>query len=131
MTTKGFLTLLCFLGATAHADMMKRAYLNLKCTTDAGHVYHLATLPGDVSELRVDGKLVSTGGPLSAGTEGGAPYLQYVRDGYNVTISGGDFEQAFQQQSPRTGTTFATIWTREFEGPVEATCKGFMVFEGQ
>lgn len=122
---------ICLLFATgaANADMVKPAFLGLVCVVEAEHTKIVISSDSSGSILIVDDKLVAEKEfELTAGTEGGSPYLQFVDGGYNVTISGGDFEKAFYDSSLRflNGSTNANVW---HGGKTKsAKCRGIIAF---
>jgi hypothetical protein len=116
------------LASTAQADMIRQAFVNLQCQDAQGAVINLKTTVSG-SELAINGQVVATGGPLSAATEGGPPYLQFVEGGYNLAISGGDFTKAFGQNSPVTGYTSGSLWSKQTNDSVALYCQGLMIFK--
>lgn len=125
---KFFFAALIALSATiAHADQMKLAELDIACVEDG--VSHpksfgmMSNVSG--SEVILDGKIYSDK-QLVGGTEGGDPYLQAVNNsgGYNITISGGDFQKAFDGAPVKNGTAkaFVDLFGKGYK--YSATCTG-------
>lgn len=89
-----------FIAAIAQADRMKPAYLELRCTGQKrGDVIGISSNKLGTVVTVNNVKIIEQESQLIAGTEGGPPYVQAVGGGYNITISGGDFERAFYTSS--------------------------------
>ena len=117
-----------FVGISAHADMIKPATLNLVCTSprDARVFKIISNQQGSL--VTVNGAQILRSGQLTGGTEGGAPYLQAVGGGYNITISGGDFEKAFYASSAIAhGKATASI-SDPANRSLKAICNGLYSF---
>ncbi len=125
---KYLLVTLCLFGSLAQADMIRSVNLDITCkSAQSSDVFNLKTVVNG-SELYKNGVLVATDDGLTAGTEGGPAYLQFVQGGYNMTVSGQDFDRAFDQSSPVTGYANASIWSQATGETVNYECFGFMVF---
>jgi hypothetical protein len=113
----------------ANADMMRPAFLGLVCSSTESTKIVKIVSESKGSSLVIDDIVIDeSANQLIAGTEGGDPYLQYVQGGYNVTISGGDFQTAFYDPSQKylNGETNASVW---YQGKTyNASCKGVIAF---
>lgn len=127
---KGLYVLLsAMLGSVvAHADMIKPATLNLVCTSprDARVIKIVSSQQGSL--VTVNGTKVLQRDQLTAGTEGGPPYLQAVGGGYNITLSGGDFEKAFYASSKITNGKAQASISDPSNKRLQATCRGLYSF---
>ena len=111
----------------AHADQIKLASMDMDCVEDGVSKpvkFSLMSSPLG-SEVILDGKLYEAD-QLTGGTEGGDPYLQTVNNngGYNITISGGDFQKAFESGVMVTGTAKASVNLFKKVHQFTATCTG-------
>jgi len=122
--------LVFLLGAQfAHADMMKPATLDIICkgANDVRSFRVVSNANGAAIALNGT-KVWQTADQLIAGTEGGPAYVQAVGGGYNITISGGDFDKAFNASSTiRNGKAPASIWDKT-NRTVRALCTGLYSF---
>lgn len=126
-----FATLIAFSATIAHADMIKMANLDVFCTED-GVAYPkvLRVVSSSAgSEVTIDINTFKDG-QLTGGTEGGDPYLQTVNNagGYNITISGGDFQKAFEGTAVKSGRAKAFVDYFNQRKKFHATCVGSYEF---
>jgi hypothetical protein len=128
---KAFYVLSMILGSVAaYADLIKPATLDVTCTSSSVSDRRLIRIVSNDqgSTVTLNGKIIMQQGQLTAGTEGGPAYLQAVGGGYNITISGGDFDKAFNASSTiRQGKAPATIWDST-NRTVRGVCKGLYSF---
>jgi len=123
------LVLSTLIASSAYADRMQPALLGLVCVSDdSAKVIKIAS-DSSGSALTVDGNIIDESLlQITVSTEGGPPYFQYVKGGYNITISGGDLETAFYDPSMKYlgGLTNASVW---YDGATySAICKGVIAF---
>jgi hypothetical protein len=116
------------LSATAQADMSKMAFVALTCQSATGVEVALKS-KSTGAELYVNGQLVQTSGQLSAGTEGGPPYMQFVEGGYNLTLEGDDMTRAFNSGAQVTGSVSGSLWSANMNDTFKVQCSGLMVFQ--
>ena len=130
----------------SHADSMELATLQLKCveTNSAKpQTIYIASNKNGGAVMVKDRLFLSA--QMIAGTEGGGPYLQTLAGGpnatgfsggkfdntfrgYNITISGGDFDKAFfAKSSIENAKTSASVQLEE--RTFQATCTGYCSFE--
>ena len=125
-------------GSQAFADMIKPADLIITCVEQRAPATPrtfkiISSRTG--SSVTFNGRTVNDE-QLTAGSEGGAPYLQAVsnQDGYNITISGGSLEKAFNQSTTiAKGQAVASVslFSPNASQPTEfsAICSGSFSFE--
>lgn len=124
-----FLLPIIFAAASAHADMMKPATVNLVCTGPADSRVIKIVSDDKGAVVFVNNKKVHQQDQLIAGTEGGSAYMQAVGGGYNVTISGGDFNKAFNTSTTiKNGQAPASVWDSSTNKSVNFVCKGTYSF---
>lgn len=117
------------LGAVAHADMIKPASLDVVCTNTSDSRVIKIVSDKEGSVVFVNGKKILQREQLIAGTEGGPAYLQAVGGGYNITISGDDFDKAFNASSTiEQGQALTSIWDSSSKKSVKGICKGSFSF---
>ncbi len=123
------LSLTVLVSASAQADTIKLATVNLVCATEKGRDAIQIVSDASGASISVNGKVVHREAQLSAGTEGGPAYMQAVGGGYNITISGGDFERAFSGAPVAKGAALAWIWESATGRTSKGLCQGFFGFK--
>jgi hypothetical protein len=116
---------------SAHADFIKPATLDVTCRPQLGG-QRLIRITSDSrgSSLIVNDIKVLEGPRLVGGTEGGEPYLQILGSGYNITISGGDFQKSFYASSSIVdGEAMAHVMDLNLVEQYNVTCRGLYSFE--
>lgn len=118
--------------SSALADFGAPATLDILCSPAAGAVGPQVRIisSSEGSSVSYERKMF-TGDQLTAGTEGGAPYLQSVNNegGYNITVEGGDLEKAFNDNVViEDGEASAVIDFFNTGKSYIATCKGSFSF---
>ncbi len=133
MKMKLFLAALLVFGTAteAHADMAKLAVLSIACEEDGvpkGKWFSI-TSGASGSEVVMKGQSYKDQ-QLVGGTEGADPYLQAVNNagGYNITVSGGDFEKAFIGGPVKNGKAKASVNLFNEGVQFDATCVGSFEF---
>lgn len=114
----------------AHADMIKRAVLDVTCSSEESSEVIKIKSWAKESIVFLDGEVLLKKDQLTAGTEGSAPYLQAVGNGYNITVSGGDFETAFYNNEVNLDGT-ANVYVNAYnkKETYRGTCTGLYSFE--
>lgn len=120
-----------FLGlGVAHADQMAPAVLDLTCKSETSSKVIKITSDSSGAIVKVNDHEILKTRQLIAGTEGGPPYLQAVGGGYNITISGGDFQTAFDQGLEiAKGTVTARVNAYDVNENFNAVCTGLISFK--
>lgn len=126
---------------SAQADFMKPvAAMKVSCSQDVGIMAVMPETASVDSEdtsviLDINGTKKEVEGNVIAGTEGGAPYIQIVENGFiNIIISGKKLTDAFFGKNTnrpyREGGLTATVWNL-LEGdqrPTKMKCRGDIAF---
>lgn len=128
---KSFLLLAAIIsGQLALADQLKPAVMDITCINVDNEDVLRVTSESNGAKLYKNGKVIYQQEQLTGGTEGGDPYTQIVGGGYNVIISGGDYQTAFDQSTRIVGVASAKVMDFENKNAesVHYICEGVFSF---
>ena len=117
--------LMAVLCSVAKADFIKKTEMNLICEQG----FQLIT-DGERGSTYLNQELVHQDTRVFAGTEGGAPYQQFVGGGYNITLQGKEFSEAFSQDNDvyREVTVEAAVSDYNNDKSFTVKCSGKIKF---
>lgn len=123
---KIIIALISLASLIAQADEMKSATLNLVCKSSQPVATFRVVSDRDGGVVFLGGNKIIQNRQFIGGTEGGDPYLQEVKNGYNFTIEGGDFKKAFYGAPVLKGSAPFLVITSSTR--YKGVCKGSFSF---